>query len=112
VSLAAERQPLGTAPATPANAPPPVTAAPETAPLPPSKPNDVHVQIEAPFVFRASDPPPPGPAPLQEVELLPLHVPRPAFLQTATLPAVQMRPKPAHHGVMGKIKGFFTALFG
>ena len=28
---------------------------PETAALPPSKPNDVHVQVEAPFVFRADE---------------------------------------------------------
>jgi hypothetical protein len=111
VSLAAERQPLGTAPAAPATASPPVATAPETVPLPPSKPNEVHVQVEAPFVFRASDPPPPEPAPIQEVELLPLHVPRPAFLQSATLPPVQMQPKPASHGIMGKIKSFFAALF-
>src|SRR5579863_2622359 len=30
---------------------------PETAALPPSKPNDVHVQVEAPFVFRADEEP-------------------------------------------------------
>ncbi len=115
VNLAAERQPLGTTPAAPAEHAPPAgfaAASPETAPLPPSKPNEVHVQVEAPFVFRASDPPPPQPAPVREVELLPLQSPHPAFLQAATLPPVQMQPKPARHGVMGKIKGFFVALFG
>ncbi len=112
VNLAAERQPLGTLPAAPAaNTRPLAATSPETAPLPPTKPNELHVQVEAPFVFRASDPPPPDPPPIREVELLPLHSPRPASLATATLPPVQMQPKPARHGVMGKIKGFFTALF-
>jgi hypothetical protein len=32
-----------------------LTNGPETAPLPPSQPNDVHVQVDAPFVFNAKD---------------------------------------------------------
>src|SRR5271170_411008 len=47
---------------------------PETAALPASKPNDVHVQVDAPFVFRAEDLPSNKPAvatpvPVPKVEL-------------------------------------------
>ncbi len=92
-------------------------ASPETAPLPPSKPNEVHVQVEAPFVFRAQDLPAknPPPAPTREAELLPVFLRindrlRPASFQTAVLP-----PPPApqqHHGFFGKMKSFFAAIFG
>jgi hypothetical protein len=83
----------------------------ETAPLPPSKSDDVHVQVDAPFVFNANDPPPPEPAPAHEAELLPSSdLPRPAWLETVALPPPQ--PKVPHHGVMGKIKRFFAAIFG
>jgi hypothetical protein len=94
---------------------------PEMAALPPSKPNDVHVQVEAPFVFRATDlrandrkvddHPTPKPAPDREAELLP-DLPRPASFETEVLPPPQIRTKPAHHGVLAKIKGFFVTIFG
>jgi AMIN domain len=89
---------------------------PETAALPPSKPNDVHVQVEAPFVFRAQDMRAdnrtvPKPASIREVELLPVRdLPRPATFTTEVLPPPQA--KPAHHSVFAKIKGFFSAIFG
>jgi len=85
----------------------------ETAALPASKPNDIHVQVEAPMVFRASDPPPVRPvpvrpAPVAEASLLPLRdLPVPAAFETVALP-----PKEAHHGFFGKLKGFFAAIFG
>ncbi|MBZ5572179.1 MAG: AMIN domain-containing protein [Acidobacteriia bacterium] len=84
---------------------------PETASLPPSKSNDVHVQVEAPFVFSARDLPPARPAPTGEVRLLPLRgLPPPTYLQTTALPPSHI--KPARHGLFGKIKGFFAAIFG
>ncbi len=91
----------------------------ETAPLPPSKSGDVHVQVEAPFVFSASDLPPasapavatippPQPAPTREAEFLPFRI----TWQTAWLQPIAIPPsKPAHHGFFGKIKGFFSAIF-
>jgi hypothetical protein len=91
---------------------------PETAALPPSKPNDVHVQVEAPFVFRAADVPAdnrpvPKPAPIREAALLPLRdLPRPASFETEVQPPPQAQAKPAHHGAFAKIKGFFSAIFG
>ncbi len=94
-----------------------MSSGPETAPVPASKPNDVHVQVEAPFVFRASDPAtlaastPAQPAPAHEAELLPVRaLPEPARLQTAALPPPQA--KASHHGFFGKIRGFFSAIFG
>jgi hypothetical protein len=82
----------------------------ETAPLPPSKSNDVHVQVDAPFVFSANDPSPPEPAPAREAELLPpSDLPHPEWFETVVLPPPQ--PKVPHHGVLGKIRRFFAAIF-
>jgi hypothetical protein len=91
---------------------------PETAALPPSKPNDVHVQVEAPFVFRAADmpannPPAPKPAPIPNAQSLPVRdLPRPATFETGVLPPAQSQAKQVHHGAFAKIKGFFSAIFG
>jgi AMIN domain len=80
----------------------------ELAPLPASKPNDIHVQVDAPIVFRGSDLPPVPPAPAVEASLLPLRdAAMPASFETAVLP-----PKPVHRGFFGKLKGFFSAVFG
>jgi len=90
---------------------------PETAALPPSKPNDIHVQVEAPFVFRADDlraddRPVAKPAPILEAELLQVRdVPRPATFQTEVLPPPHTQARPQHHGVFAKIKGFFAGIF-
>ncbi|HEX8816418.1 MAG TPA: AMIN domain-containing protein [Terriglobales bacterium] len=89
---------------------------PVTAPLPPSKPNDIHVEVEAPFVFRAGDPPPAAPAapavplpvPAQQVAMLPVQS-RPALSQTAALP--EPLPPPRQH-FFGRVRNFFAALFG
>ncbi len=79
----------------------------ETASLPASNPNDVHVQVEAPFVFRASDAAPQ--APIHEAALLPVRdLPQPARLQTVALPPPQAK---VHHGFFGKIRGFFSSIF-
>jgi hypothetical protein len=80
----------------------------ETAALPASRPNDIHVQVDVPMVFRASDPPPARPAPADEAKLLPLRdMPVPASFEAVVVP-----PKPVRHGFFGKIKGFFAAVFG
>jgi hypothetical protein len=84
---------------------------PEMAALPASKPSDVHVQVEAPFVFRATDPPSPQPAPIREAESLPLVASRRAEpLEARPLPPMAAS-KPQHRGFFGKIGGFFAALF-
>jgi hypothetical protein len=89
----------------------------ETAPLPPSKPNEIHVQIDAPFVFRASDLPPSNPptpaAPVHEAQLLPItYRSRPAMMQIAVTPPPSVpSSRPAHHGFFAKFKNFFSAIF-
>jgi hypothetical protein len=87
--------------------------APETAALPPSKPDEVHVQVDVPFVFRANDTASEASearfAPTREAERLPVRdLPRPAWFQVAALPPA----KAPHHGFLGKVKGFFSAIFG
>jgi AMIN domain-containing protein len=98
-----------------------LSTGPETAALPPSPPDDVHVQVEAPFVFsarsRAATPLPP---PTEEVASLPVvSLSRPATLNTivqepptpATAVQSPGRPASAPRRFFRKVKGFFAALF-
>jgi len=92
----------------------PVTAAP-----PPSKPQEVHVQIEAPFVFRATEPAGPNPSAVQQ---LPPHSAPPELLSSAFAPAssaVYYRQADAashsadkpRRGLMARLRGFFANVF-
>jgi hypothetical protein len=115
--LTGDNKPGGDKPTAPAT----LSTGPETAALPPSQPNDVHVQVEAPFVFSAKSrvaiPPPP---PTEEVASLPV-VPsfRPATLDTMvqqpSTPATSVqssdRPASVPRRFFRKVKGFFTAVF-
>jgi hypothetical protein len=86
---------------------------PETASLPASKRDDVHVQVDAPFVFRASDAQPP-PSPTLVAEHLPLADSRdPQPLPLAALPPESSKDssKPAHHGFFGKVRNMLAAIF-
>jgi len=94
---------------------------PETAALPASQPNDIHVQVEAPFVFSAKNrvtiPPP---APTEEVASLPaVSSFRPATLATiveqpptpaTSVPSAE-RAASAPRRFFRKVKGFFAAIF-
>jgi hypothetical protein len=83
-------------------------------------PNELHVQVEAPFVFHATGPPP---APVEDVRALPLDSrPRQAPAVAAPLPPpANESPKPvgtetasANHpprGFFKRLGGFFAALF-
>jgi len=97
----------------------PATAAPLDAS---AAPNELHVQIEAPFVFHATGPPP---APVEEVRALP-HDSRPGAVPVLAAPlpppSANDTPKPvdaeaasSHHSparrLFRKIGGFFAALF-
>jgi AMIN domain len=101
----------------------PSTGAPAAAaPLDASvAPNELHVQIEAPFVFHATGPPP---APVEDVRALPLDSrPQAAPALAVPLPPPESEtPKPAgtetasaNHaptrGFLRKLGGFFAALF-
>jgi len=99
----------------PANAPPPgqVTLSvtnPEAA-LPNEKSDDVHVQVEAPLVFRAADLPPA--APVAQTEKLPVTMAAlPPPPQTVVSPPPPVPPPPApKKSFMGKVKGFFSGIF-
>jgi hypothetical protein len=83
-------------------------------------PNDLHVQVEAPFVFRATGPPPP---PVDDLSALPPDS------RTLPAPALTAAPPPApgskvpnpetastatgvpRRGFFGKLRGFFGAIF-
>jgi len=101
----------------------PSAAAPaNAAPLDASvAPNELHVQIEAPFVFHATGPPP---APVEEVRALPLDS-RPAAAPALATPLPPPVSEPAKaagseaasakhqpsRGFFRKLGGFFAALF-
>jgi hypothetical protein len=89
---------------------------PETAPLPPTKPNDVHVQVDAPFVFtpankRALSA---APAPVQEAKDLPVEE---SSAREVHLDAVVESPPPEkpssseHRGFLRRVGGFFKSIF-
>jgi hypothetical protein len=84
---------------------------PEIQPLPPSKPGQVHVQVEAPIVFEAKNRRPP-PAPTREVAAL-------TVMESATPPVrldPQVQPPPAprkvkHENPLHRIGRIFYELF-
>jgi hypothetical protein len=102
-----------------AAAPPALSSGPETAPLPPSQPDEVHVQVDAPLVFNAknrnaSAPAATPPPPVPDATNLPVEdsPARQAHLD----PVIQTPPpapekKPENKGFLHRIKGFFAALF-
>jgi hypothetical protein len=85
-------------------------------------PNDLHVQVEAPFVFHATGPPP---APLEDVRALPadsrpriatpdLAAPLPPPVPDALKPASTDNTSTNHaqpRGFFKRLGGFFAALF-
>jgi hypothetical protein len=88
---------------------------PETQPLPPSQPDDVHIQVDAPFVFRGKKDSAAPPAPSDEAAALPVmeSSARPARLETQAQPPPDPAPQPKaeHRGLLRRIKGFFSAVF-
>ncbi len=81
---------------------------PEVADLPAPSPSAAHVQVEAPFVFRADDLPPVS-TPDLTAETLPLsHATSRAPMLTLAEPPREAEPR---QGVMGKVKGFFASIF-
>jgi hypothetical protein len=105
-------------------------AAPVTAPPPSIKPQDIHVQVDAPLSFNAADgsaaqpqappanaetsatttakaEPPPQPVPPNSAAAPATIQPAPARATDPPAPATQSR-----HGFFGKIGGFFGSIFG
>jgi len=90
-----------------------LTNGPETAPLPASRPNDVHVQVDAPFVFSAKDrAAKSAPAPAQAPPDLPLDqsTQRQIQLDPVIQPAPPLEPqkKQEHPGFFRRV---FKAIF-
>jgi hypothetical protein len=97
------------------DAPQTLSSGPEIEPLPPSQPDEVHVQVDAPFVFRGKNHAAPPPALMEEAAALPV-------METSTQPArletsVQPPPAPSpqqnaeNHPVLRRIGRFFAAIF-
>jgi hypothetical protein len=87
---------------------------PETRPLPPSQPGEVHVQVEAPFVFEGKKRP--TPAPVDEPPALPVTTAdvKPVRLEPQVQPppaAAPTKQPPEHHRGLHRIARFFTAIF-
>lgn len=78
-------------------------APPGTENLPAPSPNAPHAQVDAPFVFRASDLPPAS-APDLGTGTLPVS-------RTATPAPVLTIAEPPRKGVMEKVRGFFASIF-
>lgn len=91
-----------------------LTNGPETAPLPAAQANDVHVQVDAPFVFnarnRAAVAPP---APVEAARELPVDdsPERQVHLDAIVQSPSPEKPNGEHRGFFGRVKGFFSAIF-
>jgi hypothetical protein len=91
---------------------------PEIQPLPASQPNDVHIQVEAPFVFHAKDRSAAPPPPTTEVAALPVLAPSNAspYLEAKVQPpsAGSADPQKKKNGgphILRRLKRIFSALF-
>jgi hypothetical protein len=85
---------------------------PETKPLP--RTNDVHIQVDAPFVFTAKDRAA-GSAPLQQAAALPVgdSSARKIHLDAVVQPPPASDPqaKAEHRGFLRRVGGFFSSIF-
>jgi len=88
----------------------------ETAPLPPTKEEEIKVRVEAPIVFRGSDLPPTGSAPKAGNGAVATTNSASKTDPTAPIPkppdpTTVIAQKPEHKGFFGKIGGFFASIF-
>jgi len=96
-----------------------LSSGPETAPLPPSQPNETHVQIDAPFVFSGKKhdvdaaPEPASAAPIEAAkELPPDATERQVHLDTVIQPPPpEKKTKAEHHSFMRRVRNFFAGIF-
>jgi hypothetical protein len=88
---------------------------PETAPLPASQPNDVHVQVDAPLVFTAKNRAAAAlPAPVQAAQDLPVQdsPARQVHLDAVIQSPTPEKQKPTEHrGFFRRVGGFFASIF-
>jgi AMIN domain len=92
-----------------------LSSGPETAPLPASQPNEVHVQVDAPFVFTAKDRAASAPpAPVQATRELPVEdsSARQLHLDAVVQPPPQeKKTKAEHRGFLHRVGRFFAGIF-
>ena len=91
-----------------------VPGPPDSSGLPTLKANDVHVQIDAPLVFRASEEAP-KPAPEPAANNLAAGAEQPNLLKVIVVPP-RGEPReagmpPSHRGFLGRVKSFFAGIF-
>jgi hypothetical protein len=97
---------------------PTLTSGPETRPLPPSQPNEVQVQVDAPVVFHGRQPGSIPAPPTPEAAALPVTQPAdPVYLAervappASDAPASAAAPKAEHQHFLHRVKRFFAAIF-
>lgn len=99
----------GDAPSSPVNL---ALADPETAALPPPRPNDVHVKVDARFVFPGAARPAAAAAPpIQEAKNLPFTMRPTPVAAVITPPTPDPPPSKPRKGAFGKLKSFFSGMF-
>lgn len=90
-----------------------LTNGPETAPLPASQPNDVHVQVDAPLVFSAKDRARASGPPVDVLKDVPIG--ESAERQVRLDPVIQIPPAPEskgeHQGFFRRVGHFFSSIF-
>jgi hypothetical protein len=88
---------------------------PEIQPLPPSKPDDIHIQVDAPLVFHGKDGSAAPAVTAGEAVATPkTDTPdKPIQLETQVQPPPAPVPpsKPPHRTLLRRIKGFFSSIF-
>lgn len=91
-----------------------LSSGPETAPLPPSQAGEVHVQVDAPFVFNAKDRAAGAlPPPVQTAKDLPMEnsPARQVHLDAVVQSPPPEKLKPEHRGFFRRVGGFFASIF-
>ena len=95
-----------------ANAPTRLSNGPETAPLPPSQPNDLHVQVDAPLIFNAKNRAASAQAAVvQAAQDLPMEDSPARQVHLDAMVQAPAPEKPEHRGLLHRVKGFFGAIF-
>jgi len=91
---------------------------PEIQPLPPSQPGEVHIQVDAPFVFQAKNRPNrPPPAPTSEAAALPVmaSTTEPVRIEAQVQPPPAQAPstqtEPEHHRLLRRVGRFLAGVF-
>jgi hypothetical protein len=87
---------------------------PEVSPLPPSQPNDVHVQVDAPFVFSRKNRSAAPPVPVAAARELPVEYSpdRQVHLDAVVqAPPPEKPDKQKDRGFLGRVGGFFSRVF-